>query len=528
MPDGSFGAMDHTSIIANTMSRIAFQRKTWLDSRSGALDLLHPTKAKTNPNMSRQNPDRHPTTTRTMTPRRPILSSFVLLQMLLMVHLMVVSLLLSGGRVVRAFSAPTTTTAIAATTTTAATTTAAWFPRTIQATIPYGERVKSLFLRHIVTETRDMGVEAQRLVLSAYTTTTSTTTASPAGPNELDQKKRFSVTAVAVGRDKNNDYDEDDPFGTIARSISACTFTRDEGGRIGWIDSLSTAGTTSSGGGMILPPLLIEELYRRQPKAGDMELLYDPLSDRWHLIQVSEVWLHRPVFAMALSSTSSSSSTTTTDPELAKEKNAAAARVGSFTGMNLLASNPRQLKGRGVRPTFTLNDLVTYDIQTAGCQMNVADSERGTYGYINFSCCFWRCCAYLTHTVPFSFIAFLLTFSYIQAVEGILQHQLSLTRTTTKSHGGGGAAADYNNMPDVLVLNTCSIRDHAEQKLYDTLGPYAAAKRQGRQMAVIVTGCVAQQEGEKLLRRIPEIDAVVGTFPYRRCILSLFRSLSSP
>jgi tRNA-2-methylthio-N6-dimethylallyladenosine synthase len=95
-------------------------------------------------------------------------------------------------------------------------------------------------------------------------------------------------------------------------------------------------------------------------------------------------------------------------------------------------------------------------------------------------------------------------------VEGILQHQLSLTRTT-KSNSGSGAAD--NNMPDVLVLNTCSIRDHAEQKLYDALGPYAIAKRQGRQMAVIVTGCVAQQEGEKLLRRIPEIDAVVGTFP---------------
>jgi tRNA-2-methylthio-N6-dimethylallyladenosine synthase len=79
-----------------------------------------------------------------------------------------------------------------------------------------------------------------------------------------------------------------------------------------------------------------------------------------------------------------------------------------------------------------------------------------------------------------------------------------------------------DTMPDVLVLNTCSIRDHAEQKLYDTLGPYAAAKRNGRQMAVIVTGCVAQQEGERLLRRIPEIDAVLGALCVLFCFIALF------
>jgi hypothetical protein len=238
-----------------------------------------------------------------------------------------------------------------------------------------------------------MGVEAQRLVLAAYTTTS--TAATPTRPDEHGQKES----------DDNNV--DDDPFGTIARSISACAFTRDEGGRIGWIDSLSSssssalsfdsaAGSSSGGGTMILPPLLIEEIYRRQPKAGDMELLYDDSSDRWHLIQVAEVWLHRPVFATASSSSSSSStspsfssSTTTTGQEQEKENAAAAVRVGSFAGVNLLAANPRQLKGRGVRPTFTLADLVTYDIQTAGCQMNVADSERGTYGS---SFVFRRCC----------------------------------------------------------------------------------------------------------------------------------------
>lgn len=65
-------------------------------------------------------------------------------------------------------------------------------------------------------------------------------------------------------------------------------------------------------------------------------------------------------------------------------------------------------------------------------------------------------------------------------------------------------------MADIVLFNTCSIRDHAEQKVYDVLGPYVRAKRQGKQLVLIVTGCVAQQEGEQLLQRIPEIDAVVG------------------
>eukprot|EP00815_Leptocylindrus_aporus_P003515 CAMPEP_0116071270 /NCGR_PEP_ID=MMETSP0322-20121206/13641_1 /TAXON_ID=163516 /ORGANISM="Leptocylindrus danicus var. apora, Strain B651" /LENGTH=81 /DNA_ID=CAMNT_0003559509 /DNA_START=24 /DNA_END=265 /DNA_ORIENTATION=+ len=63
---------------------------------------------------------------------------------------------------------------------------------------------------------------------------------------------------------------------------------------------------------------------------------------------------------------------------------------------------------------------------------------------------------------------------------------------------------------DVVLVNTCSIRDHAEQKLYDQLGPVAARKRKGEDVAVVVAGCVAQQEGEALLRRVPEIDVVMG------------------
>jgi len=64
--------------------------------------------------------------------------------------------------------------------------------------------------------------------------------------------------------------------------------------------------------------------------------------------------------------------------------------------------------------------------------------------------------------------------------------------------------------PDVIILNTCSIRDHAEQKVYSYIGPHAKRKREGEDVTIIVAGCVAQQEGEKLLRRAPEVDLVMG------------------
>ena len=102
-----------------------------------------------------------------------------------------------------------------------------------------------------------------------------------------------------------------------------------------------------------------------------------------------------------------------------------------------------------------------------------------------------------------------------ERLEGILQHELGLvnaldnvdvTTATTKF------TKEEINKADVIIFNTCSIRDHAEQKLYDALGPFRARKRrtETEAFALIVTGCVAQQEGLDLLRKIPEIDVVLG------------------
>lgn len=99
-----------------------------------------------------------------------------------------------------------------------------------------------------------------------------------------------------------------------------------------------------------------------------------------------------------------------------------------------------------------------YHITTFGCQMNKADSER---------------------------------------MAGILEAM-------------GWQFADDPNAADLVIYNTCTIRDNAEQKVYSYLGRQAKRKHQSPNLTLAVAGCVAQQEGEKLLRRVPELDLVMG------------------
>jgi tRNA-2-methylthio-N6-dimethylallyladenosine synthase len=70
--------------------------------------------------------------------------------------------------------------------------------------------------------------------------------------------------------------------------------------------------------------------------------------------------------------------------------------------------------------------------------------------------------------------------------------------------------AEDPNQADVILYNTCTIRDNAEQKVYSYLGRQAKRKHEQPDLTLIVAGCVAQQEGEALLRRVPELDLVMG------------------
>ena len=64
---------------------------------------------------------------------------------------------------------------------------------------------------------------------------------------------------------------------------------------------------------------------------------------------------------------------------------------------------------------------------------------------------------------------------------------------------------------DLVLLNTCSVRDKAEQKVYSALGRWKELKEQRDDVIIGVAGCVAQQEGANLLRRVPHLDLVFGT-----------------
>ena len=100
----------------------------------------------------------------------------------------------------------------------------------------------------------------------------------------------------------------------------------------------------------------------------------------------------------------------------------------------------------------------SYWITTFGCQMNKADSER---------------------------------------MAGILETM-------------GYVAGSDEHSADLVLYNTCTIRDNAEQKVYSYLGRQAQRKRLNPHLTLVVAGCVAQQEGESLLRRVPELDLVMG------------------
>ncbi|MBI2391964.1 MAG: tRNA (N6-isopentenyl adenosine(37)-C2)-methylthiotransferase MiaB [Deltaproteobacteria bacterium] len=74
----------------------------------------------------------------------------------------------------------------------------------------------------------------------------------------------------------------------------------------------------------------------------------------------------------------------------------------------------------------------------------------------------------------------------------------------------GWVAAEGEHDADLIVLNTCSVREKAEHKLRSEVGRLRPLKRGRPDLVVAVAGCVAQQEGEKLLRAIPHLDVVVG------------------
>ena len=75
----------------------------------------------------------------------------------------------------------------------------------------------------------------------------------------------------------------------------------------------------------------------------------------------------------------------------------------------------------------------------------------------------------------------------------------------------GYAAAADGDVADVVVFNTCAVRENADNRLYGNLGHLAPVKHDRRGMQIAVGGCLAQKDRGEILRRAPWVDVVFGT-----------------
>ncbi len=118
--------------------------------------------------------------------------------------------------------------------------------------------------------------------------------------------------------------------------------------------------------------------------------------------------------------------------------------------MSIVTAEPLRL--------LTTERVRTYEVRTFGCQMNVHDSER---------------------------------------LSGSLE--------------AAGYVRAEGEQADVVVINTCAVRENADNKLYGTLGHLASIKRQHEGLQIAVGGCLAQKDTTTILERAPYVDVVFGT-----------------
>ena len=104
---------------------------------------------------------------------------------------------------------------------------------------------------------------------------------------------------------------------------------------------------------------------------------------------------------------------------------------------------------------------------------------------------------------------------YIQTY-GCQMNQYDSDRIAQVMARRGYDQTDRIDAADLILLNTCTVRDKAEQKVYSALGGWKEFKEFREGVIIGVGGCVAQQEGEKLLKRVPHLDLVFGTHNIHR------------
>jgi tRNA-2-methylthio-N6-dimethylallyladenosine synthase len=70
--------------------------------------------------------------------------------------------------------------------------------------------------------------------------------------------------------------------------------------------------------------------------------------------------------------------------------------------------------------------------------------------------------------------------------------------------------AESEEQADLLILNTCSIREKAQERVFHQIGRWRKIKEKNPDIKIAIGGCVASQEGEKIIKRAPSVDIVFG------------------
>jgi tRNA-2-methylthio-N6-dimethylallyladenosine synthase len=125
--------------------------------------------------------------------------------------------------------------------------------------------------------------------------------------------------------------------------------------------------------------------------------------------------------------------------------------------MTIAAHTPQPVAG--AEPADRESPARTYQVRTHGCQMNVHDSER---------------------------------------ISGLME-------------GAGYVRAAESTDADVVVFNTCAVRENADNKLYGNLGQLRPSKTKNPDMQIAVGGCLAQKDRGDIVKRAPWVDVVFGT-----------------
>ncbi|OGX04297.1 MAG: tRNA (N6-isopentenyl adenosine(37)-C2)-methylthiotransferase MiaB [Omnitrophica bacterium RIFCSPLOWO2_12_FULL_50_11] len=92
-----------------------------------------------------------------------------------------------------------------------------------------------------------------------------------------------------------------------------------------------------------------------------------------------------------------------------------------------------------------------------------------------------------------------------EVAEGILAHE------GYEIVNGGGRVREDDERADVVLMNTCSVREHAEDRVYGRLGMLGKAKKKNPELILGLMGCMVEEHREKLFKRFPQLDFMVGT-----------------